>query len=244
MIAVEQRELQAAPLEARPLKPRLVARPRRRTPWHLQISAGILVVAVISSLGGGGLLDSASSYVLQAQAQSLHARWAYMRLNGIPDADFATLERQWAQTEATVVVGAGGVFWLPGGADTIARWRAETDAIWSRDLSQFRGEAVVAEQSLHRALAPEAVIQRKLRQEAFAQAVTPLDFATLRDDWTMEARLVPIDRRIAAVASGVIGQTQQAGRLGIRSDPAADLLTSANAYSLLGAQQRLAHAEL
>ena len=243
MIAVEQRELQAAPLEARPLKPRLVARPRRRTPWHLQISAGILVVAVISSLGGGGLLDSASSYVLQAQAQSLHARWAYMRHNGIPDADFAALERQWAQTQATVVVGAGGVFWLPGGADTIARWQAQTDAIWSRGLSRFRSEAVVAEQSLHRALAPETEIQRKLRLEALAQAVTPLDFATLRDDWSMEARLVPIDRHIAGVASGVIGQTQQAGRLGIRSDPAADLLARANDYSLLGPRQRMAHAE-
>src|SRR5256885_1066573 len=92
MIAVEQRELQAAPLEARPLKPRLVARPRRRTPWHLQISAGIVVVAVVSSLGGGGLLDSASSYVLQAQAQSLHARWAYKRHNGIPDAARCVVE--------------------------------------------------------------------------------------------------------------------------------------------------------
>src|SRR5256885_10774315 len=187
MIAVEQRELQAAPLEARPLKPRVGTR-RRRTPWHLRISAAVLVIGVVSSLGGGGLLDSASSYVLQAQAQSLHARWAYMRLNGIPDADFATLERQWAQTQATVVVGAAGGFWLPGGADTIARGQAETDAIWSRGLSRFRSEAVVAEQSLHRALAPETEIQRKRRVEALAKAVTPLDFATLRDDWSIEAR--------------------------------------------------------
>ena len=205
--------------------------------------AAVLVLAVVSSLGGGGVLDSASSYVLQARALALHDRWAYMRDNGIPDADLASLRQQYAMTQATIVVGAGGVFWLPGGADTIARWEAQTDAVWARDLSLFRTQAWEAEQSLHRALAPESIVQRKLRLEAFGDAVTPLDFATLRDNWNMEARLVPIDRRIASIASSVDGETEQANHLGIRSDPAADMLGRTNQYASLGPQERMARAE-
>ena len=202
------------------------------------------MLAILGSLGGGGLLDWGSSYVLQARAAALHDRWAYMRANGIPDADLATLEQEYAMSQASIVIGAGGVFWLPGGAETIGRWQAETDAIWARDLSLFRSQAVFAEQSLHRALAPETYLQRKLRLEAFAEATTPLDFATLRDDWTMQVRLVPIDRRIASVAGAIVSQTQQANHLGVRSDPAADLLGRANDYSLLGPQERMARAEL
>ena len=211
--------------------------------WTLRASAVVVVLAVVSSLGGGGLLDSGSSYVLQARAQALHERWAYMRDNGIPDADLAYLEQQYAMTQATIVIGAGGVFWLPGGADAIDRWQVETDAIWTRDLNLFRAEALVAEQTLHEALAPEAYSLRKLRLQMFAEAVTPLDFSTLRDDWLMEARLVPIDRHIASVVAGIVSQTQQANHLGIRSDPAADLLGRANDYTVLAPQQRMAHAE-
>jgi uncharacterized protein YvpB len=201
------------------------------------------VLTVVSSLGGGGVLDSASSYVLQARAQALHDRWSYMRDNGIPDADLASLRQEYATTQASIVVGAGGVFWLPGGADTITRWQAETDAIWASDLSLFRAQAFGAEQTLHLALAPETFLQRKPRLETLAGAVTPLDFATLRDDWNIEARLVPVDRRIASIASAVVDETQQASRLGIRSDPAADMLGRANQYALLGPQARMAHAE-
>jgi uncharacterized protein YvpB len=216
----------------------------RRTAWPLKGAAFLLVVAIVGSLGGGGLLDWGSSYVLQARAGALHDRWAYMRANGIPDADLATLEREYAMSQASIVAGAGGVFWLPGGAETIGRWQGETDAIWARDLSLFRSQALFAEQSLHHALAPETYLQRKLRLEALAEAVTPLDFATLRDDWTMQARLVPIDRRIASVAGAIVSQTQQANHLGVRSDPAAELLGRANDYSLLGPQERMARAEL
>ena len=243
VIAVE-RESPAAPREARPPRPRLVPLPARRTPWLLRPLAWLLVLGVVSSLGGGGLLDSASSYVLQARAQALHDRWALIRTQGIPDADLVALEQEYSMTQASIVIGAGGVFWLPGGADTIDRWQKETDAIWAADLSLFRSQALTAEQELHRALAPEGAVSRKLRLEAFDQAVTPLDFATLRDGWTMEARLVPIDRRIASVAGIVVTQTQQANRIGIRSDPAADLLGRAGGYALLGASDRMARAEL
>ena len=203
----------------------------------------VLVVATVGSLGGGGLIDSGSAYVLQARAQSLHARWAYMRDNGIPDADLAALEQEWTMAQATIVIGAAGVWWLPGGAETIGRWQAQTDAIWTGDLNRVRSDALGAEQNLHRALAPESNVQRKSRLDALAEATTPLDFATLRNDWTMEARLVPIDRRIATATGAVLGQTQQANKMGIRSDPAADVLARADAYSLLGPQERMSRAE-
>jgi uncharacterized protein YvpB len=242
MIAVE-REAPTVGLETRPPRPRLLPPVRRKTVWTARFSAVVLVVAVVSSLGGGGLIDSGSAYVMQARAQALHARWAYMRNNGIPDADLAALEQEWTQGQASIVIGAAGVWWLPGGGETIGRWQVQTDSIWSADLNRFRSDALGAEQNLHSALAPETFVQRKSRLEAFAQARTPLDFATLRDDWTMEARLVPIDRRIATVTGGVLGQAQQAIKLGIRSDPSGDVLARANAYAVLGPQERMSRAE-
>jgi uncharacterized protein YvpB len=242
VIAVEQ-EAPTARLPTRPPRPRLVPRVRRKALWTERFSALVLIVAVAGTLGGGGLIDSGSAYVIQAKAQSLHARWAYMRANGIPDSDLAELEQQWAMSQASIVVGAGGIFWLPGGSETVGKWQAESDAIWSRELNRFRSDALLAEESLHRALAVEAFVQRKSRLDALAEARTPLEFATLRDDWTVEARLVPIDRRIASFVAGVVNQTQQAGKLGIRSDPAADVLARANAYVQLEPLRRIARAE-
>jgi len=203
----------------------------------------VLVVAMVSSLGGGGLIDFGSAFVLQAKAQALHDRWDFMRQNGIPDTHLAELNRQYAATQSNAVIGAGGVFWLPGGAETITRWQSETDAIWSRDLSAFRSEALQAEQNLHFALAPESYVQRKSRIDVFSQAHTPLDFSTLRDEWNMEARLVPIDRRIAGSAAGVVRQVQRAQQLGVRSDPAAAVISRVDTYSELNARQRMSRAE-
>jgi len=198
---------------------------------------------MVSSLGGGGLIDLGSAFVLQAKAQALHDRWDYMRQNGIPDAHLAELNREWGAAQSYMVVGAGGIFWLPGGADTISRWQTESDAIWSRDLTEFRSEALLAEQDLHAALAPESFVQRKSRLDVFAQATTPLDFSTLRDEWNMEARLVPIDRRIAGFAAGGVGEVHRAEQLGVRSDPAAGVITRAGEYSQLSAPQRMSRAE-
>ena len=233
MIAVE-RELPAARSQTRPPRPQPVAPARRETVWTSRVSAALLVVAMLSSLGGGGLLDFASAYTLQARAQAMHDRWVFMRANGIPDEDLAVLESEWAASQSSTVVGAGGVFWVPGGAETIGRWQVESDAIWSRDLTQFRSGALLAAQGLHEALGQETYVQRKSRLDAIASASTPLDFATLRDDWNLEARLVPIDRRIALAAAGVSGQVDQAKKMGIRSDPAADLLARAGTYASSG----------
>jgi uncharacterized protein YvpB len=217
---------------------------RTKTPVLTRLSSAVLLVALISSLGGLGLVDSGSAYVLQGRASALHAHWAFMRANGIPDSDLAELEGEWTLSQQTRVVGAGSTFWLPGGAETLNRWQVESDAIWARDLSRYSNDAAIAEMTLHKALGAETLVQRKARLEALALAATPLDYATLRADWSMEARLVPIDARIAAAAGSVVGQTQQARQLGIRSEPAGDILAGADAYSLLDPAGRMARAEL
>jgi uncharacterized protein YvpB len=167
-----------------------------------------------------------------------------MRLAGIPDSDLAGLEREWVASQSFKMVDAAGVFWLPGGTETINRWQAESDGIWARDLSDYRSQALRAEQNLYKVLAPESNVERKSRLDAFAVALTPLDFLTLRDDWNMEARLVPIDSRIAALAGALVGQVQQAQRLGIRSDPGGEAITRASDYSVLEPLGRMARAEL
>ncbi|HEV2476380.1 MAG TPA: C39 family peptidase [Candidatus Dormibacteraeota bacterium] len=244
-VAVEQ-ELPAGSIEARLAVhpgPARHLRTRHRHLWTSRFSALIVTVAVLTSLGGGGLLDLGGAYVLQARAQALHDRWVAMRLAGIPDTDLAGLEREWVESQSFKVVDAAGMFWLPGGAGTIDRWQAESDAIWARDLSDYRSQALLAEQNLHKVLAPESNVERKSRVDAFAVATTPLDFLTLRDDWNMEARLVPIDKHIAAVTGALVGQVQQAQRLGIRSDPAGDAIGRASGYSLLEPLARMARAE-
>lgn len=244
VIAVE-RPAPAADDEARPDAPPLKpARPRRRRLWTSRLSAVVVAIALLASLGGGGLFDLGGAYVLQARAQSLHDRWQAMRSAGIPDTDLAGLEREWAASQALKVIDAGGIFWLPGGAQTIDRWQAETDSIWTRDLSAFRSQALIAERSLHEVLAPEPPVQRKSRLDAFAEASTPLDFLSLRDDWNMEARLVPIDRHIADDAASLVAEVQAAQRLGIRSDPGGDAIGRASDYSRLEALERMARAEM
>jgi uncharacterized protein YvpB len=250
-VVVVEREAPAALVDARPdrfspppaASARAVPIRRSRPVWTARLSAGFVLVAIISSLGGGGLVDSGTAYVLQARAAALHARWADMRAKGIPAADLAELEQQWGASQATIVVGAGGIFWLPGGGEAVGAWSAETDAIWSRDLTRFRSDAFLAEQNLHQALALETFVQRKSRLDELSQATTPLDFATLRDDWMLEAKLVPLDRRIAAEAAAVAAQTQQARQLGIRSDPASDVLGRASAYAELDPLGRMSRVE-
>ena len=224
--------------------PATAATVRRRMAWSSRLSAVLLVAAVVASLGGGGLLDVGSAYRLQQRAEMLSARWAYMLDNGIPASDLVPLQQEWALSQASKLVGAAAAFWLPGGVDTMGRWEAETEAVWARDLSRYRADAIAAEQLLHGALAPETHVQRKARLDVLAAATTPLDFSTLREEWSVEARLVPIDRRIAATVAAVSGQTAVARSLGIRSDPAAEVIAGAGAYADLTPIDRLARAEM
>jgi hypothetical protein len=245
VVAAEQ-ELAAGPAEARPAGGRLLSHPRwvrTRSAWTSRLSALIAAVALLATLGGGGLLDLGGAYVLQARAQAMHDRWESMRQAGIPDTDLAGLEREWAASQSFMVFNAGGMFWLPGGLATLDRWQAESDAIWAEDLNAYRSEALIAEQNLHAVMAPEPAVQWKARLDAFAEASTPFAFLNLRDSWNMEARLVPIDVRIANVVGALVGQVQQAQKLGIRSDPGIDAIGRANQYSLLLPLERMARAE-
>lgn len=238
MIAVERALPRVAVVD------RTVALERPRTPILTRLGSLVLLVALVSTLGGFGLVDSGSAYTLQARANSLHAHWAEMRAEGIPDADLAELENEWTVSRQSTLAGVPVMFWLPGAAEELDRWQAASDAIWTRDLNLYRAQAQSAETSLHRALGSEPAVQRKARLEVLAQSVTPLDFATLRDDWNTAARLVPIDARIATATNTVVQQTVQAKQLGIRSEPAPDVLARANSYGLLGIQDRMARAEM
>ncbi len=224
MIAAERARTEVSPAsEAPPLH-------RARPSWPRRLSATLLAVTVFASLGGGGLVDLGSAYSLQGRAQALAARWASMVANGIPESDLASLRREWTQSQATRVLGAGITFWLPGGAATVERWESESTAIWTRDLSRYRADALTAEQALHDALVPETHVQRKSRLDSLAAATTPLDYSTLRDQWLAEARLVPVDKRIAAQVAALGGQVSTANNLGIRTEPAPDMLIRRSAW--------------
>ena len=252
MIAVERPapesddpELALVPAEPAPTPaPPAGARPKVGR-LSRKVSALVIVAALLAAAEGGfGVLDTTVAFGLQGRAAALHQHWAAMRLDGIPDSDLATLEREWAFSQSTTLLGVGAVFWSPRAGSTIDRWQAESDAIWARDLGQDRAGAVVAEQNLHRALGTEPKTQWKARLDALAAASTPADYAALRTDWSLEARLLPIDARIARGTATIANQALQAKNLGIRSDPSAALLARADGYSQMDAQGRMARAEL
>ncbi|HUY73073.1 MAG TPA: C39 family peptidase [Candidatus Dormibacteraeota bacterium] len=208
------------------------------------MSALLVVLAVLGTLGGGGLMDAGYALRLQTRAADLHSRWASMVTAGIPAYELASLEQEWVYGQAQSYLGVGAMFWLPGARATLDRWAATTDQIWVRDLNTYRAGAIAVEQSLHRAIGPEPLAQRKARLEVLTEATTPADFAALRATWALEARLVPIDRRIATATGTIAQQASRAKTLGIRSEPAADLLAQADAYRRFDSQDRLARAEL
>lgn len=251
MIAVErpapESEPTLAPVETTPAPAAPAAPAGTRPAGRLsrKLSAVIMVAALLAAAeGGAGVLDTAVAFGLQNRAVLMHQHWAAMRLDGIPDSDLAALEQEWAYSQSTTLLGVGAVFWSPRAGAIVDRWQAQSDAIWARDVSLYRAGAVAAEQNLHRALAGEPRTQWKARLDALASATTPADYAGLRADWSLEARLIPLDTRIAKGAAGIASQALQAKNLGIRSDPSADLLARADGYSRMDAQERMAYAEL
>src|SRR5256885_12596062 len=214
MIAVKNPAAEPeAPPRPRPAEPSARPGPGRIT----RASALVLLIAIVASIGTGAARGNA--YVLQTKAAELHAHWAYMRDNGVPADELAGLERQWTQSQESRYWEAASAFWLPGGAEMLNTWQLASDEIWSRDVARFRADASLDEQQLHRALGAESFQERKGRLEALNAGVTPLDYATIRDAWNLQARLVPIDRAIAASVAGLLTEIQRAGALGIRSHP-------------------------
>jgi uncharacterized protein YvpB len=251
MIAVErpapepESELSLVPAEPAPAPaPSAAARPKTGR-LSRKVSALVIVAVLLAAAGGGaGVFDTAVAFGLQSRAAAMHQHWAAMRLDGIPDPDLAAMEQEWAYSQSTTLLGVGAVFWSPRAGSIIDRWQAESDAIWARDLSLNRTGAVAAEQNLHRALGTESRTQWKARLDALAAAATPADYAALRADWSLEARLLPLDARIAKGTATISKQSSQAKSLGIHSDPSADLLARADNYSRMDAQARMARAEL
>jgi uncharacterized protein YvpB len=199
---------------------------------------------LLFTLGGsGGVANSGVPLNLQVRAIALHDRWAGMRGDGIPELDLAALEQEWAYVQRTKFMGVPALFWWPGAHQVLDRWQARADGIWARDLSLYRAGAVAAGQNLHHALGTESWDQEKARLDALAVATTPGEYSTLRASWELETKLVPVDRRIAADTGTVSKQSLQAKNLGIRSDPAADVLNSAGAYVQMDSSERLSRAE-
>jgi uncharacterized protein YvpB len=209
------------------------------------VSALGLMAALLAAIAGSaGVLDTGIALGVQGRAASLHQRWAAMRADGIPAVDLASLEQEWTYTQGARLFNIGAGFWQPGASSIVDRWSVETDAIWARDLRIYRAGAVAASQNLHAALGTESRLQSKARSDALGAATTPGDFAGLLADWALEARLVPVDRRIAAATGSLASQAAQAKAMGIRSDPSADLLARADRYSQMNSNERMARAEL
>ncbi len=255
MIALERPAAPAPPQLVPDEAPERVAkrqhnRSRRLRAWAVQVPSGgsgvaiLLTVALLAATaGGGGLLEGGIAVDLQARAAAVHQHWAAMRADGIPDSELAVLEQEWIYSQKVKFLGVGTVFWWPGASGIVDRWQSQSAAIYARDLVRYRAGAVAADEHLHAALGAEPWDQRKARLDALAVATKPDEFAALRSDWDLEARLVPIDKSIAAAAGTLAAQVVQAKGLGIRSDPAPAVMTRAGDYTTLGALDRMARAE-
>lgn len=204
----------------------------------------LLTVALLAgTAGGGGILEGRIAVDLQARAAAVHQHWAAMRADGIPDSDLAVLEQEWIYSQKVKFLGVGTLFWWPGASGIVDQWQSQSAAIYARDLVRYRARAVASDQSLHAALGTEPFVQRKARLDALALATRPDELAALGSDWSLEAKLVPIDRNIASAAGALATQLAQASSLGIQSDPGPAVMTRAGDYSALGALDRMARAE-
>ena len=226
------------------------SRSRRLRAWAVQVPSGgsrvaiLLTVALLAgTAGGGSLLEGKNAFDLQARAVALHQNWAAMRADGIPDSDLAVLEQEWIYSQKVKFLGVGTMFWWPGASGIVDEWQTQSAAIYARDLVRYRARAVAANDSLHAALGTEPFAQRKARLDALAAATRPDELAALGSDWSLETKLVPIDRNIASAAMALGTQLGQATNLGIRNDPGPAVMTRAGDYTTLGALDRMARAE-
>ena len=221
-----------------------IRRPAVRRGVLGKLSALILVFALLGTLGGGGFVDSWSALALESRARALDARWDSMAADGVPAYYLASMRQEWSGSHSSLLLGASMSFWLPGASRTLDTWEARTSAIWSSVLARYTADAKAAELALHEARPDEPFAARKARLGLLSSATTPADFASLRDDWSLEARLVAIDSRIATAMGAIAGEAQRAKSLGIPSDPAGDAVAQAAAYASASSNSRMATAEL
>src|SRR5438093_11013237 len=111
MITIKPPEVDLIQAPLAPISPR-----RRGQLWSSRLSAALLALSVVTSFGGGGMVDLGAAYSLQARPEALRARWASMLDNGIPSAYLAPLRPQWPQPQARKLVGRGALCGWPAGA--------------------------------------------------------------------------------------------------------------------------------
>jgi uncharacterized protein YvpB len=157
-----------------------------------------------------------------------------MITEGVPPSDLAALQHQWAGVEATRYLAVALVFFRPDSTAIIDEWKAETDAVWDRNLNVSRSRAIASSENLRLALGVEPSQQRKNRVVALDTASTPNEYKILSSDWDVAAILVPINRDIATLVSSIAGLSVQAKALGIVSDPAGELVARSNGYTQQG----------
>jgi uncharacterized protein YvpB len=216
---------------------------RERSGLAIKLGSVFVVFAVFATVDGGWLYDTGAALLLQSRASALHAYWGLMKAEGVPGEELAQLEEQWAYTQGTTVLGAAGAFWWPGASVEVNRWQAETEAIWNRAVARSREGALAAQRGLMKTRGTGPFLESKAHFDDLILARTPADFNTLRAQWTVEAKLVSIDKQIRSVAAVLSSLGEQASGLGIRSDPAPDLLRVASDYPQLVARERMARAE-
>jgi uncharacterized protein YvpB len=199
----------------------------------------LVIGAILAGLGiAAAPFAPGGAFALEAKAGTLNARWSQMVADGVPSADVAPLQRESAGAEKTKFLAVASIFWWPDASAILDRWQAQTDAIWTRNVSLDRSSAIAAEAKLHQALGAEPLVQRKERLGALTQASTPADFRALRFDWDLETKMVPVDRDVAASVGSVTDLIALAKVLGILSDPAASVLADANRYTFVDASAR------
>jgi uncharacterized protein YvpB len=212
---------------------------RRR--WRTRATAAALVLAVITTLGGSAHpFDSGSPFALMGSAAALHDRWVQMIVDGVPASDLAQLESEWSRAQSTPLLGVGVVFWWPDTRAVVERWRAESDAIWARNVRFALGAAMMANLKLERALGSEPSAQLGERALLLSAASTPAQLLALRADWDLEARLVSIDKTIAADVASLSALAAKARAIGIVADPAAAMLARARDYAASSNSARFA----
>lgn len=205
----------------------------------------MLVMAVLSGLvASSSRVDPTGPWALQAQAQALHDRWGQMVADGVSSSDLDEMRAQWRATQQSNVQGTAAIFWWPEGAALVDRWQTETDRVWSRSLSAALTGATVAELDLHRELGSEPTGLRGRRLDALATATTPAELMALRDEWSLQARLVPLDRGVADELGRLTAFVAEAKGLGIVTTPGPDLVAGAAAYAALDERSRLTSARM
>src|SRR3982074_1938077 len=209
MIAVE-RPAAESQLQPAISAPAARAGGRQGTSLATKLGSVFVVFAVFATVDGGWLFDTGAALLLQSRASALHAYWALMKAEGVPGEELAQLEEHWAYTQGTTVLGAAGAFWWPGASVEVNRWQAETEAIWNRAVARSREGALAAQRGLMQTRGTGPFLESKAHFDDLTLARTPADFNTLRAQWTVEAKLVSIDKQIRSVAGALSSLGEQA----------------------------------